>query len=65
VAMTVALAGGRNFISLRGGTGDIRYETLHVKMLGSTVTSYAIQVIPSLWSSLKFWILIYFLFEGA
>lgn len=33
VAMTVELAGGRNFISLLGGTGNIRYETLDVKML--------------------------------
>ncbi|KAH8814191.1 Six-hairpin glycosidase-like protein [Hyaloscypha sp. PMI_1271] len=32
-AMTVELAGGRNFISLLGGTGNIRYETLDVKML--------------------------------
>jgi len=31
--MSVALAGGRNFISLLNGTGDVRYETLDVKML--------------------------------
>jgi hypothetical protein len=33
VTMTVALAGGRNFISLLGGTGEIRYETLDVQAL--------------------------------
>ncbi|KAE9381515.1 hypothetical protein N431DRAFT_476332 [Stipitochalara longipes BDJ] len=32
VTMDVALAGGRNFINLLGGTRDIRYETLDVKM---------------------------------
>ena len=33
VTMTVALAGGKNFISLLGGTGNIRYETLDVQVL--------------------------------
>jgi hypothetical protein len=33
VTMSVALAAGRNFISLLGGTGDVRYEALDVTML--------------------------------
>jgi hypothetical protein len=33
ITMTVALAGGRNFISLLGGTANIFYETLDVQML--------------------------------
>jgi hypothetical protein len=33
VSMIVALAGGRNFISLLGGSGDVRYETIDVTMM--------------------------------
>jgi hypothetical protein len=32
-SITVRLAGGRNFISLNGGTRDVRYETLDVEMV--------------------------------